>query len=53
MVSINLILINIVIGIIIFVSVKVILDLFGQQIKDKVKMVLPKGTKTDEGDLVG
>lgn len=53
MVNVSLILINIVIGIIIFVSVKVILDLFGQQIKDKVKMVLPKGTKTDEGDLVG
>ena len=53
MVNINLILINIVIGILIFVSTKVILDLFGQQIKDKVKVILPKGTKTDEGDIIG
>ena len=53
MVSINLILINIVIGIIIFISVKVILDLFGQQIKDKIKRVLPKGTTTDEGEIIG
>jgi len=53
MVSFNLILINIVIGIIIFVTTKVVLDLFGQQIKDKVKTILPRGTTTDEGELIG
>jgi hypothetical protein len=53
MVNLSLIGFNIIIGILIFVSTKVVLDLFGQQIKDKVKVLLPKGTTTDEGEIIG
>jgi hypothetical protein len=51
MVNVTLIMLNIIIGVLIFVITKVILDLFGTQIKEKFKRILPSGTVTDEGEI--
>jgi len=51
MVNAKLIGLNIIIGVAIFVITKVVLDLFGGQIKERFKQILPSGTVTDEGEI--
>ena len=39
------------VGIFTFIVSNVTWDLFGMQIKEKVKSILPVGTKTDSGEV--
>ena len=45
------ILFTIAIGVIIFVIANLVIDLFGDVIKQKFKKILPKGTQTTEGEI--
>jgi hypothetical protein len=39
------------VGVFTFILSNVVWDLFGLQIKQKVSNILPKGTKTDQGEV--
>ena len=43
---------TVIIGVVVFVLADIMLDLFGVEIKDKIKGMLPEGFKTSSGEVV-